>query len=737
MVDGVLIEEQEMSPEQRAVLKEEADRRAAMLEKVASISNELVGKRKVDIEARTNSGIEDDWKEDEEFYEGIDDANREFHRGHTKPLTSEGGPDSKVVSDNRSRVFLNITRPYVDAAAAKVADMLLPTDDQNWGIEPTPISTLVKHAKDKSPLLDPNTGAQMEMQVMDPDTGQPMQKKMTVADQVQQINDQAKDAAKAAERRIDDWLSEANYNNETRKCIEFSARIGTGIMKGPVPVERRKRAVLKEGGLIQTKYEVVISPDSKAISPWGLYPDASCGNDIHKGSHIWEVEPINARGLKDLMNDESYIQENIAKVLREGPDKKYLNEGIVDKGIDLIDDKESYDIWFYYGFLGREEMEAAGCECDEFEQVPAIVEMVNDTAIKFTINPDDTGAFPYDVMPWQARSDHWAGIGVARQIRTPQRMLNGAARQMMDNAGLSSGPQIVVKRAAVEPENGSWKLEPRKIWIALEDYDGPVQDAFTSININSMMNELMGIIQFAIKMAEDVTGLPMLIQGQQGKAPETVGGMQMLNNNASTVLRRIARTFDDNITEPHIRRYYDWLLADPDVPPEEKGDFNIVARGSSALVERDIQNQAIGQMAPLLNDPEYRVNKSKWFAEYSKAQKLDPRLIQYTEEEWNKIQETNSKNPPVAPEIQVAQMQIQGEAQKHEMDLADRAAEREHELQLRMIERDTAALRLAQEKDIKFEDIKAKLFEIASNNRTKKELFNAEAEIKNRMGSGV
>jgi hypothetical protein len=58
-------------------------------------------------------------------------------------------------------------------------------------------------------------------------------------------------------------------------------------------------------------------------------------------------------------------------------------------------------------------------------------------------------------------------------------------------------------------------------------------------------------------------------------------------------------------------------------------------------------------------------------------------------------------------------------------------------LQLRLIERDTAALRLAHEQKIDFNKIKAKLFEVASNNRTKKELFNAEAEIKNRMGSGV
>jgi hypothetical protein len=79
-------------------------------------------------------------------------------------------------------------------------------------------------------------------------------------------------------------------------------------------------------------------------------------------------------------------------------------------------------------------------------------------------------------------------------------------------------------------------------------------------------------------MAEDVTGLPQIMQGQQGQAPETVGGMQILQNNAGTVLRRIAKTYDDRITEPHVRRYYEWLMTYGD--DAEKGDFQIDARGS-------------------------------------------------------------------------------------------------------------------------------------------------------------
>jgi len=728
----------ELSEEERAKAEREQQ-----LAKIASLAGVLVKSRDLAIEARQTSGIEEDWLEDEEFYEGIDDANRDLVRNRAKPQSPDGGSDRLInKQDVRSRVFLNITRPYVDAAAAKVADMLLPTDDQNWGIEPTPIPTLVKKKDDQTPVVDPVSMNPMMVQgvgpdgqpMMDPETNQPIMRQKTVADQVKEVLDQAKQAAKDAETRIDDWLSESNYNNETRKCIEFTARLGTGIMKGPYPVERKRSAINRDGGLITMVNESYLGPESRAISPWNIYPDPNCGNNIHNGTHIWEKDKITARQLNELMNDETYIAENIQQCLREGPQKKYVADNAPDAQINL-DEKDLFDIWFWHGFLGREEMEAMGCECDEFDLVPAIVTLVNDVPIKAVPNPSESGDFPYDVMTWQARDDYWAGIGVARQIRTPQRMLNGAIRQVMDNAGLSAGPQLVIRKGVVEPENGQWKLEPRKIWVMQEESEGKVQDAFAAINIQSLQAELMGIVQFSIKMAEDVTGLPMLLQGQQGKAPETVGGMQMLNNNASTVLRRIARTFDDSITEPHIRRYYEWLLLDPDVPSQEKGDFKIVARGSSALVERDIENQAIAEMGAIVTNPVFGINPKKWFAEHCKSRRLDPNTFQYTEEEQAKIDESMAQQKD--PAVMVAELRYKETMEKVNLELQDKQAEREFKLQLAHIEENIAMIRLAEEKNMSISKIKAELARTAMTEKNKRDLQTQEIAVKKTQGSGI
>lgn len=719
------------------------------INRLQSLSTVLVGKREEAVQARQLSGVEDDWREDEDHYEGIDDANRDLYRNRGKPLSPEGGTDKEKEQVVRSRIFLNITRSYVDAAAAKVADMLLPTDDQNWGIEPTPIPSLVKNNKNQEPLLAPNGQPVMTSD----DAGNP--KQMTVGEHAEQILQVAKSAAKDAETRIDDWLRESRFNHETRKVIESCARLGTGVIKGPYPVARQHSSINKEGGLTSIVRKMSIYPESRNIDVWDLYPDPSCGNDIHTGSFIFEKGRLTKRGLEDLKLDPSYITEMIELCLVEGPQKKNLEEREAERQTLNLDNKDQYDIWYYTGFISPEDMEAAGCPCASQESVPAIVVMINDRVVKAAVNPLDSGAFPYDVMNWQERDGYWAGIGISRQIRTPQRMLNAAVRNVMDNAGLMSGPQIVMRRSVIEPADGVWQITPRKLWYMVEDAVGPVNEAFAAINIPAMQDQLFNIVQFAIKMAEDVTGLPMLLQGQQGKAPETVGGMQMLNNNASTVMRRIARTYDDKVTEPHISRYYEWLLLDPEVPENEKGDYKIVAKGSSALVERDIQNQTIAQMGAMVVNPAFGINPQKWITEYFKSQRLNPTLFMYSEDELKAMQEQAAANPPQDPRqitaqaqiqaaqirtdamVQVAQANTQEKMTQREIDLQDAREDREYRLQMAQLARDTKLIELAQKSEMSVQQIKAQLADTAMKERTKKELQSQEIAVKQQFGAGL
>ena len=658
----------EGAPDDDLTPEQKADRERAL--RLDALGESLSKKRSEAIEARQSSGIEQQWIEDEEFYQGIDDANRNEHSNawRTKP---PGQYRAEAQSTTRSTVFPNITRPYVDAAAARISDMLLPTDDKSFSLDNTPIPDLVSLADGELPADIRNQLGSV------PGASEADVQKMhaVVVEQAKKILDEAHDKAKLSEKRIEDWHVEGQWHAEVRKVIEDSSRCGSGVLKGPVPIKRKKMALVDVAEGEQAKPNLLlrilesvkkamgldttmppskqlvmqeeISPTSRRIDFWNLFPDPACGESIHNGSYSFERDDITEKQVKDLLDNPHYIRSQLELVLAEGPMKAVApTKQEPDKQLEGRENDKRFEIWYYHGSLDKDDMEAAGCHCDEEigPTVNAMVEMINTRVVKATFNPIETGDFPYDIMPWQRKSGLPWGNGVSRQGRTAQKITIAGTRTMMDNAGLSAGVQIVLKQGMITPADGKWEITGRKVWYAAEDADlDDVRNAMHFFEIPSRQKELMEIIQFGLKLMEDATGLPMLLQGQMGQAPDTVGGMTMLANNASAVLRRLARTFDDCITEPHIRRYYAWLLQYG--KDEEKGDFVIDARGSSALVERDLQAQEIIQMASIVTNPIFGLDPKKWAQEFLKSRKFDPKNFEFDDEEWKKIVENMSKGP--------------------------------------------------------------------------------------------
>ena len=269
-------------------------------------------------------------------------------------------------------------------------------------------------------------------------------------------------------------------------------------------------------------------------------------------------------------------------------------------------------------------------------------------------------------------------------------------------------------------------------------------DAFLAIQIPSMQQELANMITMAYKMMEDATGISFLLQGQQGSAPDTVGGMQLLHQNASALLRRIARVFDECITEPHIRRYYDWLLIHGD--DDEKGDCHIEAIGSSALVEREIQSQQAAQILQMSLNPIFGMSPKKACDELLRSWRFDPAKFALSEEEK---QQAEQQQQPPAPQVQAAQIRSETEKaianQKIQAELAmdkndvdrdtaytesmSRRDELAHESRMAelQVRRELAILDYANKKDLKVEDVKAKLSDTVLKLRATKELAAMEA----------
>lgn len=755
-------------------------------EMLASISDAIAKKRDEAKAARSSSGIEQVWREAEESYLGIDDANRhEFTDAKwSKPMSMDGPVTTSkkpLNPDYKSTVFVRLTARYVDAGAAKLSEILLPLNDKAFSFSETPVPDLIKAKDDTSQVVHDGMGNAPLMRAARPDEIQPAtplapggpatspvpatapaagavpagaagapQVPLTVKDLAEENIEFARKKAKAAEDRVYDWMVQSCYQAEARKMIFDGGRIGVGVFKGPFPKASRDIAVQKspDGG-VDVQIKDTIFPACGQVDPWKFYPDPACGENIHDGNYCFEEDWLSERQVRDLKDVPGYIAAQIDKVLEEGPDK--INAKDNGGGPDNAKRKDRYQVWYYYGSLKRDEMSclsaAAGKPIKHDPNAPkdvyVIGTLINDSVIRAVINPLDSGTFPYNTFPWQRRAGSWAGIGIAEQCRTPQKMLNAATRAMLNNAGKAAGSQFVIDQSAITPADKSWTITPDKIWYKTADSPGQdVRQAFMAIEIPNTTAELKTIIDYALQLAEESTSIPLITQGQTGPTtPDTLGATQIQDNNANQLLRSIGYTYDDNVTEPLVRAYYEYLLLDPDVPNDEKGDFKINAHGSIALVERAIQDQTITQMAPMVLNAAYKMDPAKWAELFLKSKRIKPEDVQYTPEQQAKI---DAQPPPAAPVVEAAKINQdttlkvavmkQGTAQQTiQSEQAIEAAANEleghtamtdatvrlHELQMR---HDLALMDYAGKHQISINDAKVQLAKTAMQLNTEKEL---------------
>jgi hypothetical protein len=702
---------------------------------LATIGTEIAAKREEAKAARVSSGIETTWLECEEAYDGIDDANRgEVRSGRWSKGLS---PDSPVTTGrtrqnagHKSTVYLRLTTRYVDAGVAKLCEILLPADDKAFSFSEMPVPELIDAKEDESQVLHSDMGnapltrplAPGEMPPAPPPVAAapppgapvaapvasaapggspvaapapaaagappaPPRVPLTVKDLAIEKIEVARKKAKAAETRIYDWMVETQFRAEIRKVIADASRLGVGVLKGPIPTSKRVM-VLKDSpdGGVDLEIKEKIVPASVWVDPWNIYPDAACGENIHEGDYVFERDSMSAKKVRELKKLPGYIGSQIDQVLKEGPNK--INTKTEGRPNDeKAAERNRFDVWYFYGTLTKDEMLAISQASGGHPQMPgeppeemyAIVTLINDSVVRAAINPLDSGNFPYHSMPWQRRPQSWAGVGVAEQMRAPQKITNAALRALLNNAGKSAGIQLVINQAAIRPADERWEVTPDKIWFVTNDGPADVRQAMMAIEIPNATQQLTEIVTMGERFAEETTSIPLITQGQSGATtPDTFGAAQLQNNNANQLLRSIGYSFDDYITEPVVRQYYEWLLLDPDVPNEEKGEFQIDAHGSIALVERAIQDQTIGQMGQMVGNPIFGIDPKKWATEFLKSKKLDPDAFKYTEEEQAKM---DAAPPAQAPAVQAAQIaadaQIKLAVMKQPIDQQNAQAEQQ------------------------------------------------------------
>ena len=650
----------------------------------------------------------------------------------------------EAADQGRSCIFVKYTRTKADAWAAQMNDMLFPADDRNWGIEPTPVPKLNKIS-----------------QMVQSQTGEPTPE----AARANQILAEARSRAEAMEREIDDVLTECDYPAEGRRCIHYAAVLGTGILTGPqVETFTNSKYRQVEGGEWAGMIEEEERPVARNVYPWDFVPDMS-GRELRDCEYVFERHFMTRKQIRSL--PKSYDQNAIQKLLKLDATATHQTadaEGLYNElralsGLDQNYRDRRYEVWEYHGPISIKVLQEAGVELDKDDEtmpeIDGIVIFAGDIVLKVMLNPYDTEEWPYSVFVCEPDEACLFGYGIPHLCANSQDILNTAWRQMLDNGAMAVGEQVVVNKKAVAPADGTWTLKPKKVWLAQGDAATmDVQKAFSSFSINSHQQEYQNVIQLAKSFMDEESGLPMIAQGEQGQVTPTLGGMSMLMNAANAVRRAQVKEWDDNVTKPMIRRFYAWMMQFS-LKSEIKGDMTIKARGTSALLVKEVQNQQVMALIQNFSQNPQLAPAFDWYEALkvlNASMSLGSTGILKQKEEYDQaIQQAQqaAQEQQGDPRLQM-QMQLQQMKQEHELRMAQMKSEQTIQIEqmnsqqkammLQMQYEANASrerievMKLQQTKQISEEQMLMRLNEIDKQQRHDMAQFMAEIQIKQQDG---
>lgn len=574
----------------------------------------------------------------------------------------------------RAHPFIKLTRSKTNAGESQLVDLLFPNDDKNYGIKPTPNPDVVKEMDDHTPAMVDGESFN------DDETGEPI----TNADLAARKMEIAKERCENMEREIEDQLIETKYNSLCRKAIHDSCVVGTGVLKGPVVMGKLDKVYSEVGpDNFQLELRESFTPGVEIVRPWDFFPDLSA-SDISEAEFVFERRYMSRQQIADLPKRKGFQVDQVRRVLKMTPQQtqhttSYQDDVRLLAGLsDTLNDSR-FETWEYNGPIDNDvliDVGAIDLPQDEEEAAAAIEELSGEQTMATVFYcggvvmgarvhlMDYAGYMPYRVFNWEPDDSSIFGYGIPRMVRDEQSIINSTWRMMLDNGAITAGPQIGMNKKAIQPADGNWNIKPFKIWNMIGHADD-IRKVFSSVEFKSNLAELQGIYSIGRTLFDEVSGVPMLQQGEQGPASQTLGGMSMLMNAANTVRRRQVKDWDDNITEPLISDFYHWNMSHND-DNSIKGDYQVDARGTSALLVKETQAAALTNFMSVAGSnpvfaPVLQLKAVDVLREWVKTQGLPSSLLPTDDEleAYQKQQAEENQGQPQDPSIMVEQSRME------------------------------------------------------------------------------
>lgn len=573
-------------------------------------------------------------------------------------------------------------------------------------------------------------------------------------------NDSSEDTAarcRAMEKEIQAQLDYCKYALKARRGISERVILGTGVMKGPVNSKKIRTRYVKSGSIWMAEQDTSPMPEVEHVSVWNFYPDMSVATHAQSESDI-ELHTMSKLDLSMLKRvggfDEEVIDEILSSSVLASPTSYNAARfaGITEPmWAQPHMYRERYVVLEYHGPVTYDDLDKIGLTPtykSPTKEYYGEVWVCAGKVIRIELENIE-GAFetPYAVSTWKTDPVSPFGFGNPLVLADAQRVTTACYHMILDNASLTSGPQVSMYQQYIQPADGNWDLSPNKVWL-LTDPTVKIKDAIDFFTPQNVIGNIMPVLELARMFAEEESATPATIAGLSSPvAAATATGELAIQRNSTVLLDHTSEEWDDHVTEKLIRRMYGWNMQ-YNPKDEIKGDFRIDVRTSSEYKNklihiRDLEKISIeATQNPALAD---WINVDELQRARLALMSLSSAKIVRTKEEHDAaIQQRGQQPDPtmielgikkqeadvLAAKLQLEQQRLQFDAtlqqQREKWDHEERMAANYARIQeaqasvLRaQLESQTEMLKLAQKKDAHALDAQTKMMIAENDNQAK------------------
>ncbi len=514
--------------------------------------------------------------------------NGEYEADTLKAIKDQGG----------SEVYMMITEVKCRAAESWLRDILLDSGTPPWDLQPTPIPDLSPKEAEELQLAF----AERVMEVLQGSGQAPSRAQLAELKEVVGQEFRFK-ILQAAQNRVDrmrikfeDQFVQGGWADAFNEFITDLVTFPAAFIKGPIV--RRQRYLKWSGSTLQPGER--IAPEYERVSPFNIYPEPGITR-INDG-YIFEYHEMTRTQMADLIGVPGYDDAAIRKVLEIGNTQSWVQEWQKDSREDAerkfhteLRPTEVYDALEFWGKINGRMLQEWGMSEEEVpdpdREYDANIWAVGNYIIKAVLNYDPLGEKPYAKTSFIKQPGAFWGKGIPEIIEDIQNVCNAAARSLVNNMAIASGPQVEVNLERLPPNEDITQLRPWKIWQVLNDPLGSSAPAVRFNQPNDNANTLVGVYDRFSRMADDHSGIPAYIYGDtnvQG-AGRTASGLSMLMGSAGKGIRQVVMHIDNDVLKTIVHRQFVYNMRyDPD--ESIKGDAQVVARGAVNLAVKETVN---------------------------------------------------------------------------------------------------------------------------------------------------